>query len=115
MSNGLRFAVLGISPTPCMGSSEPGRSPMRAPLPAVRSVLPLHPSPVVGIWFGRRCWPASPTAPPPRSSSPRKRPGGLGHGHIDPEHILFGLIPEGEGVAVKTLARLGIVLDTLRR
>jgi ATP-dependent Clp protease ATP-binding subunit ClpC len=39
----------------------------------------------------------------------------LGHGHIGIEHILLGLIREGEGNAVKVLMRLEVDLDELRR
>lgn len=38
----------------------------------------------------------------------------LGHDHFGPEHILLGVLHEGEGIAVKSLTRLGIDLDTLR-
>ena len=39
----------------------------------------------------------------------------LNHGYIGTEHILLGLIHEGEGVAAKALESLGISLETLRR
>ncbi|MCO4254038.1 ATP-dependent Clp protease ATP-binding subunit [Pseudarthrobacter cellobiosi] len=38
----------------------------------------------------------------------------LNHGYIGTEHILLGLIHEGEGVAAKTLESLGISLDGVR-
>lgn len=38
----------------------------------------------------------------------------LNHDKLLPEHILLGLIREGEGVAVKSLLNLGIDLDMLR-
>ena len=46
----------------------------------------------------------------------------LGHGHIGTEHLLLGLIREGEGLAMLILTRLGAgpqllrarVLDALR-
>jgi ATP-dependent Clp protease ATP-binding subunit ClpA len=39
----------------------------------------------------------------------------LGHNYIGTEHILLGLIREGEGVAAKVMARLGADLDTVRQ
>ncbi len=39
----------------------------------------------------------------------------LSHNYIGTEHILLGLIREGEGVAAKALASLGISLDTVRQ
>ena len=38
----------------------------------------------------------------------------LGHNYIGTEHILLGLIREGEGVAAQVLARLGVDLDRVR-
>jgi ATP-dependent Clp protease ATP-binding subunit ClpC len=38
----------------------------------------------------------------------------LNHNYIGTEHILLGLISEGEGVASKTLEQLGISLDAVR-
>ena len=38
----------------------------------------------------------------------------LGHNYIGPEHILLGLIREGEGVAARVLVNLGADLDKLR-
>src|SRR5680860_1442719 len=38
----------------------------------------------------------------------------LNHNYIGTEHILLGLIHEGEGVAAKSLASLGISLDSVR-
>jgi Clp amino terminal domain, pathogenicity island component/UvrB/uvrC motif len=39
----------------------------------------------------------------------------LNHGYIGTEHILLGLIREGEGVAAKALELLGISLDAVRQ
>jgi hypothetical protein len=39
---------------------------------------------------------------------------GLGHNYIGTEHILLGLIREGEGVAAQVLVRLGADLDRVR-
>jgi ATP-dependent Clp protease ATP-binding subunit ClpC len=39
----------------------------------------------------------------------------MGHNYIGTEHILLGLVREGEGVAVLVLTELGVELDTLRR
>src|SRR6201984_2161906 len=39
----------------------------------------------------------------------------LKHGYVGTEHILLGLIHEGEGVAAKTLESLGISLDAVRQ
>ena len=38
----------------------------------------------------------------------------LNHNYIGTEHILLGLIHEGEGVAAKSLENLGISLDAVR-
>jgi ATP-dependent Clp protease ATP-binding subunit ClpA len=38
----------------------------------------------------------------------------LGHGYIGTEHILLGLLAEGEGMAAQALAALGISLDAAR-
>jgi ATP-dependent Clp protease ATP-binding subunit ClpA len=39
----------------------------------------------------------------------------LGHSHIGPEHILLGLISEGQGVAAEVLVKLGADLEKVRR
>ncbi len=39
----------------------------------------------------------------------------LNHSYIGTEHILLGLIHEGEGVAAKALESLGISLDAVRQ
>ena len=39
----------------------------------------------------------------------------LKHNYIGTEHILLGLIHEGEGVAAKALESLGISLEAVRR
>jgi ATP-dependent Clp protease ATP-binding subunit ClpC len=39
----------------------------------------------------------------------------MGHNYIGTEHILLGLMREGEGVAVVVLTELGVDLDTLRQ
>ena len=39
----------------------------------------------------------------------------LNHNYIGTEHILLGLISEGEGVATKALQSLGIALEGVRR
>lgn len=39
----------------------------------------------------------------------------LGHNYIGTEHLLLGLIHEGEGVAAKALSSLNINLDTVRK
>jgi ATP-dependent Clp protease ATP-binding subunit ClpC len=38
----------------------------------------------------------------------------LGHGYVGTEHVLLGLIREGNGLAAKALESLGIALDALR-
>ena len=38
----------------------------------------------------------------------------LGHNYIGTEHLLLGLVREGEGVAAKVLANLGVELDKVR-
>jgi ATP-dependent Clp protease ATP-binding subunit ClpC len=39
----------------------------------------------------------------------------LGHDYIGTEHLLLGLVKEGQGVAVAVLANLGIQLDALKK
>ena len=39
----------------------------------------------------------------------------LGHGFIDTDHLLIGLIREGDGVAAQVLVRLGADLGSARR
>ena len=39
----------------------------------------------------------------------------LGHGHLDPEHLLLGLISQDASVAVQALSLLGVSLEDLRR
>ena len=39
----------------------------------------------------------------------------LGHNYIGTEHILLGLIREGEGVAAQVLVKLGADLDKVRQ
>jgi ATP-dependent Clp protease ATP-binding subunit ClpC len=38
----------------------------------------------------------------------------LGHKHIGPEHLLLGLVREGEGVAARVLQKLGLDLKRVR-
>ena len=38
----------------------------------------------------------------------------LGHNYIGPEHLLLGLLREGEGVAAKVLANLDVDLEQVR-
>ena len=40
---------------------------------------------------------------------------GLNHNYIGTEHILLGLIHEGEGVAAKALESMGIALEAVRQ
>ena len=40
---------------------------------------------------------------------------GLDHDHVSTEHLLLGIITEGQGVASKTLEALGISADTVRQ
>ena len=44
----------------------------------------------------------------------RKEAGRLGHSYIGTEHLLLGLVREGEGVAAIVLQNLGLELDSLR-
>ena len=39
---------------------------------------------------------------------------GLGHDHLGTEHLLLGLIAEGDGAAARSFARLGVTLDAAR-
>ncbi len=39
----------------------------------------------------------------------------LGHGGVDPEHLLLGLIRVGEGTGISALDRLGVSREALRR
>jgi ATP-dependent Clp protease ATP-binding subunit ClpC len=45
----------------------------------------------------------------------REEARGLGHDHVGTEHILLGIITEGQGVASKTLDELGISPDAVRQ
>src|SRR5262245_36508428 len=38
----------------------------------------------------------------------------LNHNHVDTEHLLLGLVREGDGVAAKVLANLSVELDKVR-
>src|SRR5436189_5396015 len=38
----------------------------------------------------------------------------LGHDYIGTEHLVLGMIREGEGVAVGVLKKLGVTIDELR-
>lgn len=96
-------------------SSPRRKAPTRAPLPAPGSVLGLHPSPVAGIWAGRRLLARFTDRAAASIFFAQEEARRLGHDHIDPEHILLGLIHGGQGVAVESLTRLGIDLDTLRQ
>ncbi|MBP2655262.1 MAG: ATP-dependent Clp protease ATP-binding subunit [Firmicutes bacterium] len=44
----------------------------------------------------------------------KQEAGRLGHGYIGTEHLLLGLVHEGEGVAAKALATLGINIESVR-
>ncbi len=39
----------------------------------------------------------------------------LGHDYIGTEHLLLGLVKEGQGVAIAVLSNMGIQLDALKR
>ena len=39
----------------------------------------------------------------------------LGHSYVGTEHILLGLIREGEGVAARVLSNLGVSLNKARQ
>src|SRR4051794_25211577 len=39
---------------------------------------------------------------------------GLGHDHLGTEHLLLGLIAEGQGAAARAFARLGVALEAAR-
>ena len=39
----------------------------------------------------------------------------LGHGVIGTEHLLLGLLREGQGTAAKVLTRMGVDLDQMRQ
>jgi ATP-dependent Clp protease ATP-binding subunit ClpC len=38
----------------------------------------------------------------------------LGHDYIGTEHLLLGMIREGEGIAISLLQKLGVSIDDLR-
>ena len=38
----------------------------------------------------------------------------LGHGHIGTEHLLLGLLQEGEGLGARALAALGVTIEAVR-
>jgi ATP-dependent Clp protease ATP-binding subunit ClpA len=39
---------------------------------------------------------------------------GMGHGHVGTEHLLLGLLVEGEGVAARVLVDMGVTLEKAR-
>jgi ATP-dependent Clp protease ATP-binding subunit ClpC len=39
----------------------------------------------------------------------------LAHDHVGPEHVLLGLVHEGNGIAAKALESLGVGLDSVRQ
>jgi ATP-dependent Clp protease ATP-binding subunit ClpC len=45
----------------------------------------------------------------------REEARGLGHGYVGTEHLLLGLVREGEGVAALALTRLNVDADAVRR
>ena len=57
---------------------------------------------------------ALPTEPEGSWCWPKKRRACSNHNFIGTEHILLGLIHEGEGVAAKALESLGISLEAVR-
>ena len=63
---------------------------------------------------GRTCSNALPTGPAEWWCSPKRKPGCSTIRYIGTEHILLGLIHEGEGVAAKALESLGISLEAVR-
>lgn len=79
-----------------------------------------EPPPVKRGWFGRRRPATSPGRLPfvPRSKKvlelSLREAIALKHNHIGTEHILLGLIREGEGLAAKILHEQGIDLKQLR-
>ncbi|MCA9751033.1 MAG: NDP-hexose 4-ketoreductase, partial [Gemmatimonadetes bacterium] len=45
----------------------------------------------------------------------REEAGRLHHDYIGTEHLLLGIIREGEGIAATVLSNLGLDLDTIRQ
>jgi ATP-dependent Clp protease ATP-binding subunit ClpC len=43
----------------------------------------------------------------------REQAGRLGHEYVSPDHILLGILTEGNGVAAAAIVRLGVALPTL--
>ena len=81
------------------------------PCPALASAL------TAAVWRGM-LWPcssASPTGPVAWSCWLRRRRASSNHNYIGTEHILLGLIHEGEGVAARALESLGISLAIVRQ
>ncbi len=85
---------------------------------------PEPPAPTSWLLRGLRRKPEPPRPPGPRVPfSPRAKKVlelslrealRLGHGYIGTEHILLGIIREGDGVAAKILVDTGVSLDDLR-
>ena len=87
--------------------------------PDGRGVVPSAPAPS----------PAAPSAAPSRAASisrftdrarrvvvlAREEAGTLGHDYIGTEHILLGLLREGEGVAARALEAMGVSLEAARQ
>ena len=61
-----------------------------------------------------RCSSVLPTGRGGLSCWRKTRPGTSDHNYIGTEHILLGLLREGDGVAAKALSSLGISLDAVR-
>jgi ATP-dependent Clp protease ATP-binding subunit ClpC len=51
----------------------------------------------------------------PGGSGPRQEATGLGHDYVGTEHLLPGLVREGEGVAAEVLVKLGADLPRVQQ
>jgi hypothetical protein len=105
--HGTAAKVLGAAPIPPQRRSGPGITG-----PAVRDL-------VVEI-IGRGAHPTSGTVPfTPRAKSTLEHAYAeardLGDDLLDTEHLLLGLLRDGEGVAAQVLTKLGADLDEVRR
>ena len=63
---------------------------------------------------GTQCSNGSPSGRDGSSSWPREEAGRFRHDFVGTEHVLLGLIRDGEGIATAVLQRLGLRLETVK-
>jgi hypothetical protein len=96
-------------------ASRTVKGPGRALRRSLKSVLPARGPGNAGMSVGGRMLASFTDRAAASISMAQQEARRLGHDQLDPEHLLLGLIRQGEGVAVTALERLGISLDALRQ